>query len=114
MALQDSNTLTESAGTSESMSTSTRAITVAEPIRSVLPENAASRIEIGISPSEVLRRIGVPTRTKGDTWYYGNSGIVFANGCVAGWDDRPPYPLGNRASPLVDPDLGQSRDSTCR
>ncbi|MFV1992968.1 MAG: J domain-containing protein [Acidiferrobacterales bacterium] len=36
---------------------------------------------------------GTPTRTEGDTWYYGKSKVHFTNGRVAGWEISNDDPL---------------------
>lgn len=60
-------------------------------------------LRIGMRSYEVLERHGTPTYTERTVWYYGESGIVFINGCVAGWDNRSPYPFGPEAGSLSPP-----------
>jgi hypothetical protein len=88
--------------------------TVQDPDPPAIPEQTGNLLELGMSPADVLRNYGVPSHTKGDSWYYGNSGVFFTNGCVASWDDRPPYPLGKQATPVVNQHSEQARGFICR
>ena len=58
--------------------------TPADPGASPRPLNARP-LTYGASLSEVQDILGVPTRTAGDTWFYGSSEIHFRNGRVVDW-----------------------------
>jgi hypothetical protein len=47
----------------------------------------------GCSMSDVLDIQGIPSRTEGDTWYYGSSHVVFEHGIVVNWESLPSNPL---------------------
>lgn len=100
--------------TTGTSTTATSTSKVEDQLHPAIVEPPANPLEIGISAAEVMRRIGIPTNTEGDTWYYGDSAIVFTDGCVVGWEDRPPYPLGKRTDPVFIPGLEQTRGFTCR
>jgi hypothetical protein len=53
----------------------------------------APRISVGSTLGEVYSAQGVPTATKGDTWYYGQSQIQFLQGRVVSWVENPANPL---------------------
>jgi hypothetical protein len=51
-------------------------------------------ISVDSTLGEVYAIQGVPTRTMGDTWYYGESQILFSSqGKVISWIEEPGYPL---------------------
>src|SRR5690606_25300050 len=45
---------------------------------------SAGTLTLGMRPEQVLDLQGVPRFTYGSVWFYGDSGIVFADGCVVG------------------------------
>ncbi|MFP5504586.1 MAG: hypothetical protein ACLGH6_00150, partial [Gammaproteobacteria bacterium] len=47
----------------------------------------------GDTPGRVIEVQGIPTRTSGDLWFYGDSEVYFENGVVASWQSAPGYPL---------------------
>lgn len=61
-------------------------------------ESAARSVEdgelaVGMDPGAVVRIHGVPNHTRGSIWFYGDSGVIFDEGCVIGWENQSPYPL---------------------
>lgn len=75
-------------------------MTVASSLPLEAPKRPAAKpsatLALGMRPEEVLDLQGVPQFTYGSVWFYGESGIVFADGCVVGWEDLPPYALATR------------------
>jgi len=67
-------------------------VTVPEPPASDSPRDAAG-ISAGSTLGEVYAIQGIPTRTQGDTWHYGQSSIRFEQGKVASWNQHPDNPL---------------------
>lgn len=60
------------------------------------PETQATEdgeLAMGMDPGAVLRTQGVPNHTRGSVWFYGDSGVIFDEGCVIGWENQSPYPL---------------------
>lgn len=57
------------------------------------PAPSATHFTVGSSIGDVYTVQGVPTRTEGDIWYYGNSKIHFANGKVIRWEENMDSPL---------------------
>lgn len=53
-------------------------------------------LAVGMNPQSVVDIQGVPTHTKGSIWFYGESGVIFDQGCVVGWENQPPFPLRTR------------------
>lgn len=47
----------------------------------------------GDSPGKVFEVQGIPTRTVGDIWFYGNSEVHFNKGVVVSWYNSPAHPL---------------------
>ena len=47
----------------------------------------------GDTPGKVFEIQGIPTRTVGDTWFYGASEVHFKKGVVASWHNSPDHPL---------------------
>lgn len=47
----------------------------------------------GDTPGKVFEVQGIPTRTIGDTWFYGASEVHFKKGVVASWYNSPDHPL---------------------
>ncbi|HEY9199504.1 MAG TPA: DnaJ domain-containing protein [Gammaproteobacteria bacterium] len=47
----------------------------------------------GDPPGRVYEVQGVPTRTEGGLWLYGESEVYFENGVVASWHSAPGHPL---------------------
>lgn len=56
-------------------------------------ETEPSGFTFGCSISDVLDIQGIPSRTEGDTWYYGSSHVVFEHGIVVNWESLPSNPL---------------------
>jgi len=50
-------------------------------------------LTVGMDARSVVRSHGVPNHTKGSVWFYGESGVIFDEGCVIGWENQPPFPL---------------------
>jgi hypothetical protein len=68
----------------------------AEMQRDEIPPNTAkpeAHFAVGSSLGEVYAIQGIPTRTEGDIWYYGNSKVYFAKGKVLHWDENIDNPL---------------------
>lgn len=67
------------------------------------PKRYAPPFGFGDKPGDVFAAQGVPTRTAGDIWYYGESEVHFERGAVVKWFSSPDYPLNTRAtdSPLL-------------
>ena len=53
----------------------------------------ASHFTVGSSLGDVYAIQGVPTRTEGDIWHYGNSKIYFSSGKVLRWEESMDSPL---------------------
>ncbi len=47
----------------------------------------------GDTPGKVFEVQGIPTRTVGDIWFYGQSEVHFNNGAVVSWYNSPGHPL---------------------
>lgn len=47
----------------------------------------------GDTPGRVYEIQGIPTRTNGDLWFYGDSEVYFEHGVVASWQSTPEHPL---------------------
>lgn len=47
----------------------------------------------GDAPGRVIEVQGIPTRTSGDLWFYGDSEVYFENGVVVSWQSTPGHPL---------------------
>lgn len=47
----------------------------------------------GDTPGRVIEVQGIPTRTSGDLWFYGDSEVYFEKGVVASWQSSPGHPL---------------------
>lgn len=47
----------------------------------------------GDPPGRVLEVQGIPTRTAGDLWFYGDSEVYFEKGMVVSWHSSPRNPL---------------------
>ena len=58
----------------------------------------------GDTPGRVIEVQGIPTRTSGDLWFYGNSEVYFENGVVASWQSAPGYPLRVSDNGKIAPD----------
>jgi len=69
------------------------ASSTAEPAPQAADASDAPRISVGSTLGEVYSVQGVPTATKGDTWYYGQSQIQFLQGRVVSWVENPANPL---------------------
>lgn len=67
------------------------------------PKRYAPPFGFGDKPGDVFAAQGVPTRTAGDIWYYGDSEVHFERGAVVKWFSSPDHPLNTRAtgSPLL-------------
>lgn len=86
-----------------------------EPGDASLPEAAAQKTLVkptaplkniftyGDPPGRVYEVQGVPTRTSGDLWFYGESEVYFENGRVASWYNSPANPLKVLDSPEAAP-----------
>jgi DnaJ domain len=57
------------------------------------PSHDGGGITAGSTIGEVYSIQGIPTQTRGDTWYYGKSSIRFAQGKVVSWSQHPDNPL---------------------
>jgi hypothetical protein len=64
------------------------------PINISEPE---AHFTVGSSLGEVYTIQGIPTRTEGDIWYYGNSKVYFAKGKVLSWEENIDNPLKTHA-----------------
>lgn len=71
------------------------------------PKRYAPPFGFGDRPGDVFAAQGVPTRTAGDIWYYGNSEVHFERGAVVQWFSAPDHPLNTRAT--SSPILGDTR-----
>ena len=69
------------------------ASSTAEPEPQATSPSDAARISVGSTLGEVYSVQGVPTTTKGNTWYYGQSQIQFLQGRVVSWQEHPANPL---------------------
>lgn len=56
-------------------------------------EEIQMQFTYGSSLSEVIQIQGTPTRVVGNTWYYGESRVVFKNGLVEYWVRKPGHHL---------------------
>jgi DnaJ domain len=54
--------------------------------------------EVGSSKGEVYSAQGVPTKTEGDTWFYGSSKVIFREGRVVEWEEEGPFILNTTDS----------------
>lgn len=54
---------------------------------------SVTHFTVGSSIGDVYAAQGVPTRTEGDIWYFGNSKIYFADGKVMRWEENMDSPL---------------------
>ena len=61
----------------------------------------------GASLSEVQDILGVPTRTEGDTWFYGDSEVRFRDGRVVDWWISESDPIRTSLSEAPRPTLAQ-------
>jgi len=59
------------------------------------PEESTEQqtISIGSTFGDVYAIQGIPTRTEGNTWFYGDSKIRFFEGSVVSWEESPGHPL---------------------
>lgn len=73
---------------------------VAEPIPFNKPKKVYSTFARGATPGEVYAAQGVPTRTVGDIWYYGQSEVHFNRGQVTRWYSAPSDPLNVQTHPI--------------
>lgn len=58
-----------------------------------LTASSVTHFTVGSSIGDVYAAQGVPTRTEGDIWYFGNSKIYFADGKVMRWEENMDSPL---------------------
>lgn len=56
-------------------------------------------IGLGSSMTDVYRLHGRPSEEAGETWYYGDAKVQFANQRVIGWERHPSFPLRVDAYP---------------
>lgn len=72
-----------------------RSLPTAAPVPASTQEHAAGKsvFSYGDTPGRVFEIQGVPTRTSGDLWFYGESEVYFENGVVASWRNAPSHPL---------------------
>jgi len=57
------------------------------------PKPAKSYFTYGSSVGQVINAQGIPTRVEGDTWFYGESSVLFENGHVKSWVRTSGSPL---------------------
>lgn len=60
------------------------------------PPPSTASFTYGDPPGRVYEVQGVPTRTEGALWLYGESEVYFENGVVASWHSAPSHPLRAR------------------
>lgn len=72
---------------------------VPEPLPINKPKKVYSTFARGATPGEVYAAQGIPTRTVGDIWYYGQSEVHFNHGQVVRWYSAPTDPLNVQTQP---------------
>jgi hypothetical protein len=63
------------------------------------PHESGPAFTVGSTIGEVYSIQGIPTRTEGDVWFYGESRVFMAQGRVTGWQQSPSHPLRATTQP---------------
>lgn len=61
--------------------------------KAIAPPLPAAFFARGDSPGKVIEAQGIPNRTVGDIWFYGQSEVYFNKGKVVSWREAPSNPL---------------------